>query len=238
MKNVLNIARRQFASYFNGPIAYIAAALLLIVVGFYFWTYFFLQGRASLGQMFSGLNLALIFIAPALSMGIIAEEKRSGTIELLLTMPVRESEVIIGKYLGVLALYGVILLLTLAHPIAVSTLGDLDWGPVVTGYFGIFLEGGAMLAIGLMASSWTSHQLIAFFVSFFILGILAFLVPEMLRPFLAGGWAIAADTISFNTHLSNMARGVIDMRDVVYFFSLIAIGLMVSFRALESRRWS
>ena len=98
MKNVLNIARRQFASYFNGPTAYIAAVLLLGVVGFYFWTYFFLQGRASTVQMFSGLNLVLIFIAPALTMGLIAEEKRSGTIELLLTMPVKESEVIIGKY--------------------------------------------------------------------------------------------------------------------------------------------
>jgi len=238
MQNVFNIGWRQFRSYFNGPVAYIVAIIMLGVVGFMFWTFFFLQGRATIHEMFNWMGYVMVVAAPALTMGLIAEEKRSGTIEILLTMPVRESEVIIGKYLGAFGLYLVIVLLTLVNPIAVSNFGDLDWGPVFTGYLGLVLEGAAMLALGLMASSWTENQLVAFFVSLFLLAIVGWLVPAAARFVATGAVATFLEAISFSHHLESMSRGVIDMRDVLFFLSLTAVGLMVSFQALESRRWS
>src|SRR5690606_28451086 len=120
-----------------------------------FWMQFFLAGRATVNELFFWFGIVMVLAAPALTMGLIAEEKRSGTLELLLTMPVRESEVILGKYLGAFGLFFVIVVLTLANPIAVSTLGNLDWGPVWAGYLGLILQGAAMLAIGIMASSFT-----------------------------------------------------------------------------------
>lgn len=238
MQNVLNIGLRQFRSYFNGPVAYIVAIIVLGVVGFMFWTFFFLQGRATIQEMFNWMGYVMVIAAPAITMGLIAEEKRSGTIELLLTMPVRESEVIIGKYLGAFGLYLVIVLLTLVNPIAVSVFGDLDWGPVFTGYFGLVLEGAAMLALGLMASSWTDNQLVAFFVSLFVLAIVGWLIPAAARFVATGALATFLESISFSHHLESMARGVIDLRDVFFFLSLTVVGLIVSFQALESRRWS
>ncbi|MCX7809263.1 MAG: ABC-2 transporter permease, partial [Deltaproteobacteria bacterium] len=146
---MLTIASRQFKSYFNGPTAYVVICLILGVIGLFFWTPFFLAGRASVRQLFILIAYCLTFAGPALTMGLIAEEKRSGTIELLITMPVRESEVIIGKFLAALGLWAVCLVCTLPIPLAVSTLGRLDWGPVWSGYLGALLLGSAVLAVGL-----------------------------------------------------------------------------------------
>ena len=238
MQNVLNIAKRQFLSYFNGPVAYIVAIIMLGVVGFMFWTFFFLQGRATLSEMFNWMGYVLVVAAPAITMGLVAEEKASGTIELLLTMPVKESEVVLGKFFGAFGLYFVIVLLTLINPFAVSQFGDLDWGPVLTGYLGLLLEGSAMIAIGLVASSTQSNQLVAFFISLFLLAVVGWLIPAAAR-FLATGWVASfLESISFTHHLENMARGVIDTRDVLYFLSLTIAGLTLSFQAIESRRWN
>ena len=235
MRTTWVIARRQFASYFNSPVAYIVLSILLLLVGFFFWRTFFLDQVATVREMFTWISLFFILGAPALTMGLLAEERRSGTIELLMTMPVKDWEVIAGKYLGVLGVFVVFLVLTLPYPISVSTLGQLDWGPVASGYLGMFLTGAAMLAIGLVASSWTENQLIALFVAAglcFVLGILDKVI--MLLP---AGAASVLEWISFNSHLGNMARGVIDSRDVIYFASIIAFTLALSFRSLESRRW-
>ncbi len=238
MQNVMTIAKRQFLAFFNGPAAYIVAVIVLGLVEFLFWQTFFLQGRASSREMFVYFGYILPFAIAALTMGLIAEEKGNGTIEVLLTMPVKESEVILGKFLGAYGLVVVIILLSLVNPIAVSNLGDLDWGPVLTGYLGLLLLSAAMVAIGLAASSWTSNQLIAFFITLTFVVIFGWIVPTAAR-FLATGWyATLLDMISFNHHLESMARGVIDTRDVVFFLSLTAVGLVVSFQALESRRWS
>ncbi|MGB9338484.1 MAG: ABC transporter permease subunit, partial [Polyangiales bacterium] len=153
MKNILTIGDRQFRSYFNGPVAYIVISIILLMLGFFFWHTFFLYGLASNREMFVWLGRILVFWLPPLTMGLLAEEKRTGTIELLITMPVTEAQVIVGKFVGVLALYVVLLLLTLPYPLSVSTLGNLDWGPVWGGYLGLLLQGSAILAIGLMASS-------------------------------------------------------------------------------------
>ncbi|MFN7702018.1 MAG: ABC transporter permease [Deltaproteobacteria bacterium] len=237
MRNTLTIASRQFRSYFNGPVAYIVICLLLGVIGFFFWSPFFLAGRASVRQVFTLIAYCVTFAGPALTMGLLAEEKRSGTLELLITMPIREAEVIVGKFLAALGLWAVCLACTLPIPFAVSSLGDLDWGPVWSGYLGILLMGGAILAIGLMFSSFTDNQIVSFFLSLGVTFVFALLLGWMM-PFMSGTVASIADFLSFMSHLESLARGVIDSRDVIYFLSITGFALMVAFRALESRRWS
>lgn len=236
MRNTLAIARRQFASYFNGPVAYIVVCVVLLVFGFMFWRTFFLYQVASVRQMVVWMPVMLIIAAPALTMGLLAEEKRTGTIELLLTMPVRDSEVIIGKFLGVLGLYAVLLLLTIPYPISVSSLGDLDSGPVMTAYFGLVLTGAAMLAVGLMFSSFTNNQIVAFFAGAFVC--FALWLLDKILPFLPSGVVgDVAEYLAIDAHLQDMARGVIDTRDVAYFVSITGFALLLGFRGLESRRW-
>jgi len=236
MNHILTIGGRQFRSYFNGPVAYIVICIVLLTLGFFFWNTFFLFGRASAREMFRWLGLILVFALPALTMGLLAEEKRTGTIELLITMPVTEAQVILGKFLGVLGLFAVLLVLTLAYPISVSTLGNLDWGPVWSGYLGLFLQGAAVLAIGLMASSWTDNQLIALFVALTLS--VFFWVLDKFLALLPTNAASALEWLSFDYHFQSMARGVVDLRDVLFFFSVTAFALALAFRALESRRWS
>ena len=235
MQNTLTIARRQLASYFNSAVAYMVIGVVLAFLGYFFWSRFFLVQRASARALFDLLGVAMFLAAPALTMGLLAQEKRSGTIELLITMPVRDWEVIVGKYLGVVGLYGVLLLLTLPYPICVSMLGDLDWGQVVTGYLGVFLYGGAMLALGVMASSYTEEQLVAFF-SALIICFFAWFIDNIL-PFLPLKLASVFEWMSFTYHYDSMTRGVIDLRDVIFFLTVITFSLGLAFRSLESRRW-
>lgn len=232
MQNILTIAGRQFRSYWNGPMAYIVLALVLAALGWFFWGPFFLYDQASVRQMFFWVGILSGFAAPALSMGLLADEKRQGTIELLITLPVRDHEVVLGKFLGVLGLYGVLALLTIPYPIAVAQFGPLEAAPVMTGYLALFLQGGAMLAIGLMASSFTENQVVAFFVSLTITMILVLIDKQ--AALLPG----ALQWFAFGTHSGPMERGVIDLRDVVFFLSIIALCLGITFRSLESRRWS
>jgi len=237
-QNTLTIASRQFRGYFNSPVAYIVVCLVLAILGPLFWEPFFLMGHASVRQMFSFLGPLLAVAAPAMSMGLIAEERRSGTLELLLAMPVRESEVILGKYLASLGLLAVLLATTIFYPLSVAQLGNLDWGPVFTGYLGIFLEGAALLAIGIAASSVTENQLIAFFVSLTIGAALAVLFGWFIPFMPTGAVTDVAQALSFEQHLESMTHGVVDTRDVIYFLSVSSLALMLAFRALESRRWS
>jgi len=236
MKHILTIGGRQFRSYFNGPVAYIVICIVMLTLGFFFWNTFFLFGRASVREMFRWLGLILVFALPALTMGLLAEEKRTGTIELLITMPVTEAQVILGKFLGVLGLYVILLALTLPYPISVASLGDLDWGPVWSGYLGLLLQGSAVLAIGLMASSWTNNQLIALFVALTLS--VFFWVLDKFLALLPTNAASALEWLSFDYHFQSMARGVIDLRDVLFFLSVTIVALAAAFRALESRRWS
>ncbi|MBW2190275.1 MAG: ABC transporter permease subunit [Deltaproteobacteria bacterium] len=236
MNHILTIGGRQFRSYFNGPVAYIVICIVMLALGFFFWNTFFLYGRASAREMFRWLSLILVFALPALTMGLLAEEKRTGTIELLITMPVTDAQVILGKFIGVLGLYAVILVLTVAYPISVSTLGNLDWGPVWSGYLGLLLQGSAVLAIGLMASSWTDNQLIALFVALTLS--VFFWVLDKFLALLPTNAASALEWLSFDYHFQSMARGVVDLRDVLFFFSVTIFALALAFRALESRRWT
>jgi ABC-2 type transport system permease protein len=236
MQRTLTIAKREFRGYFNSPAAYIVICLFLFMVGFFFWSPFFLVNRASVRNMYDLMAILLIPTAPALTMGLLAEEKRQGTIEILLTMPVRDPEVIIGKYLAALGVLVVLLALTLAYPLSVSTLGHLDWGPVFAGYLAILLQGGAMLALGVLTSSWTENQLIAFFSSAVIC--FGFWIINRFLPFIPQQLASIVEWVSFDYHFQDLVRGVLDSRHVVYFLTVIAFSLALAFRSLESRRWS
>jgi len=235
MHNTLTIARREFRSYFNSPAAYIVGCSFLFVVGFFFWAGFFLDGRTTVRRMFDLSYVVSVFVAPAIAMGLLAEEKRTGTLELLITMPVRDAEVVIGKFLGALGLYAVIIAMTLPQVFTVSALGDLDWGPVVTGYFGILLCGAALLALGVLASSWTNNQLVALMIALG-LGVFFWVIGNLLM-FLPSGAASVIEWLSFSYHLDSLIRGVVDTRNVLFFLTVIAFALTLSFRSLESRRW-
>jgi ABC-2 type transport system permease protein len=236
MSKTLTIARRELVGYFNSPAAYIVICLFLVLLGIFFWNPFFLINRSSVRGMFDMMSVLLLPTSAAITMGLLAEEKRTGTIEVLLTMPLRDTDVIIGKFLGAVGLLLVLMTLTLPYPISVHALGRLDWGPVWTGYLAVFLQGAAMIAIGVLCSSYTDNQLIAFFSAGMIS--FAFWIVSRFLPFVPQQIASAVEWVSFDFHYESMQRGVIDSRDVIFFLSIIGFSLALAFRSLESRRWS
>lgn len=241
MQRTLSIAKREFLAYFNSPIAYIVMSVFLLAVGILFFIMggFFIVNEASMRSFFSAFHHPMFPVFPlfaaAVTMRLIAEEKRQGTFEILMTLPVRDAEVILGKYLAALGFLVVVLVISLGYPITISFAADLDWGPVVGGYVGLFLLGGAYLAIGLLASTLTVHQIIAFFsavvISFF------FYYVNYGATFTPGSLASVLQYISFTYHFSNLARGVIDSRDVIYFLSIIVAALMGAMLSLQARKW-
>jgi ABC-2 type transport system permease protein len=244
MSPSLTIARRELRSYFDSPLAYvvICLSLLMLGVGVFAWPGRFWQvDRATLSSMFEVIPLGLVvLIVPVVTMRLLAEEKRSGTLEMLITLPVRDSDVILGKFLGALGLVLVLLLSTMLYPFlmfkSIWHLGPLDGGPVLSGYVGLVLFGAAAVSVGLLISSLTESQVIAFFLTFIVLGLLymlgeiAALVPAGLGTFLR--------ELSFKEHYSSFERGLIDTRDVVFFLSITILALVLAFRALESRKWT
>jgi ABC-2 type transport system permease protein len=251
MRNILIIARRDLRAQFNSPVAYVVlgGALLLLGVLFFmiprmgggFIGSFWEVDRATMDQLFEYLPpLLCLFVIPAVTMRSLAAEKGSGTLELLITMPVRDSDVILGKYFASCAMVLILLAGTLLYPIAMFKwpwhLGALDWGPVWSGYIGCALFSFAGVAIGMMLSSLTESDVIAFFGTAAVLCIL-YLVG-LIVTFVPGGLGDALGFISFQTRYQPFARGLIDTRAVVYFLSVTVVCLLVSFRSLESRKWS
>ena len=234
MRNALAITRRELKGYFDSPIAYIVLVVFLLVAGWMFFSALFLVGRADLRGFFSpspfSPSMLLVILAPAVTMRLVSEERKAGTLELLTTLPVSDLEVILGKFLAALALLGTALLITLAYPLTVSSLGPLDWGPVLGGYAGMLLFAGAMLSVGLLCSALTDNQIVAFIAGFIVCAALYFVY--WLQFFAPQALAPVFEFLSTSSHLENMARGVVDSRDVVYFLSLISGALLLSVRAL------
>lgn len=235
MRTTAAILRREFKAYFNSPVAYFVIAVFLVMVGILFFIPFFTQDRVSMRSFFSLVPFLLVFFGPAITMRLISEERRSGTIELLITMPVRDMDVILGKFFAAVGLFAVALLLTLPYAFTVSSFGDLDWGPVAGGYLGLVLLGGAYLSIGLLASSWTENQIVAFVIAMFLS--MFFLMVGRFTAFLPNAVAPFVEYISFEAHFRNASRGMVDSRDVVFFLSFMILALFLSFRSLEARRW-
>jgi len=246
MSPMLIIAKREFRSYFDSPIAYIVICLSFFALGIMF---FFMNGgfwqldRASVSRLFESAPMGLSFlVVPVVTMRLLAEERRSGTLEMLITLPVKDSDVVLGKYLGALGLVLVLVISTLAYPVVMFkfpwNLGPLDGGPVASGYFGMVLFSCAAVAIGLLISALTESQAVAFFITFFVLGALWLFGDLASRAADYPALAALLNYISFQSRLSNFWRGLVDSRDVVFFLSVTALSLMVAFRALERRKWA
>ncbi|MCR5765247.1 MAG: ABC transporter permease [Treponema sp.] len=215
------IMKRELASYFSGPIAYIVICLFLGIAGFTFFSTFFLQNRAELRNYFGLLPLLLSFFVPALTMRLFAEEKRVGSIETLMTLPVTEVNVVTGKFLAAFIETLIMIAPTLFYVIAAEIFGEPDYGPIIGGFVGAIFLCASYVAIGLFASSITKNQIIAFFVGFIIC-----IVLTMIDAFLVIFPSSVVKALSFlcaDVHFSSVAKGIIDSRDILYFVSLTAL---------------
>ncbi|HEX9594497.1 MAG TPA: ABC transporter permease [bacterium] len=248
------ILSRELRAYLISPVAYVLCAVFLLLAGYFYFdivTYYAAQSlRASqfpgaieqftahqgiVVPLFSNVAVILLLILPLLTMRLLAEERARGTYELLYTAPVNLTAIVLGKFLAALILYTLILAISLAWPLYTVTLLPLDWGPVAAGYLGLWLMGAVFIAVGLLASSLTQHQMIAALVSFGVL-LLSWVI----------GWAghnlegDAADLLQYLSlldHLDNFFQGVIDTRDCVYFVSFTGLALLATQRLLDSQRW-
>lgn len=219
----LHIMKKELKDFFTSPIAYIVIAIFLLVTGWFFFLTFFLNGQASLRDFFALLPLIFSFVIPAVTMRLFAEELAMGSFEVLMTLPVTPRDIVLGKFLSALVFICAMLTPTLAYAITVSLFGELDWGPVIGGYAGAVLLGGAFAAIGLFASSLTRNQIIAF-----ILGALicfALTLVDKLLVFFPTAILGVFSQIGADYHFRNIARGVIDSRDLLYFGGVIFLFL-------------
>lgn len=233
MRQVRHIFKKEFGVYFVSPIAYIVISIFLIVTGWFFFTTFFLYSQANLRNFFALLPVTFSFVVPAVTMRLFSEELNIGSYETLLTMPVTFLDVALGKFLAAVVFVGAMLVPTLAYPITVSFLGQLDWGPVAGGYIGAILLGAAFSAIGLFASSLTRNQIIAFIFGMAICFSLT-LIDKMLF-FLPQSMIGVLEYLGADFHFENISKGVIDSRDILYFLSVSFIGLYGAHLAMQEK---
>lgn len=234
MQNIRIIFAKEMRSLFNSPIAYIIMVVFVLLSGWFFTNGLFLQNIASLRSVFELTPFFLLFFAPAITMRMISEERKVGTIELLLTKPVRDAEIIVGKFAAAWLFFALALLPTLTYLVTIVFLGKIDPGPVIGGYLGLLLVGGGFLALGIVGSTLTENQVVAFILSFLIMFIL-FMVDKIVI-YLPGTLASIFEYLGIDYHFSNIARGVIDTRDLVYYLSLIGFSLLVGTTLLQRRR--
>ena len=245
MKGILANFNREFRAYFFSPLAYIVAALLLLINGVVFWLIvsYLNDPRSAIGaplQLFFGQTfffwLVLVFVAAVLTMRLLSEERRSGTIEVLMTAPVTEEQVVVGKFLAALAFYVFLWLPTLAYPMVLDYYSEVDWGPVATGYIGILGIGALFLSVGVLASALSRSQLVAAVLTF------AFLVFMIIIGFLSNLFSDPSvqDLLGYLNvmqHMDDFGKGVVDTRRLVYYLSASSLFLFFASRALQSRKW-
>ncbi len=238
MSNVVAIFRRELAGTFGHPLAYIALFLFVALVSaFSLWLDdVLLAGVASMRSPFYWTAAAFLFLVPAVTMRSIAEERRTGSLEMVGTLPLTMGELVVGKWLAAVALVATALALTLGYPVALGTLGELDPGPVVAGYLGLLLLGGALAALGIAASASSDSQVVAFLIA---LGLCV--TPWALGwflPMVPGDQAAFVQYLTFEYHFANLAKGVFDTRSVVFYGTATAVALRVAVTLLEHRRLS
>lgn len=236
MRTTTAIALREFKAYLASPVAYIVIGIFLVITGFFFSVSSATYYETSIRGFLETAGLLLLLLAAVLTMRLLAEERKMGTLELLLTAPVRDSEVILGKFLGSLGVLVVMLVLTLYYPILLIGFGDPDIGPIATGYLGLFLLGAAALAIGLFASSLTSNQIVSAVVAGGLLFALWFI--GMAPGFLPEALGNIIVYLSLSYYFPDFARGIIDTRAIIYYLSITALFLFLAVRSLENSRWS
>jgi ABC-2 type transport system permease protein len=252
MRNVLAIAGKELRGYFSSPIAYVVIGLFALIFGWFFYVPLSFFNRQSMqmsmgmggtlninqmliAPMLTNAGVVILFLMPMITMRTYSEEKRSGTIELLLTSPVTDTQIILGKFLGVLGLYGAILGVTLIHTGILFIYGSPAWKPVLTGYLGLFLMGASFLSIGLLISSLTKNQIVAGIATFAV--VLMLWVINWMGSFVGPTTQAVLSHLSITDHLDDFARGVLDTKHLVYYLSFIAFGLFLTAKAVDSERW-
>jgi ABC-2 type transport system permease protein len=253
MRNVWTIFRKEIRSYFVSPIAYLLLTMFALIFGFFFWNalgYFVFVGMESQmrGQSFpmnvneelirpllSNISVVGLFLIPMITMRLFAEEKRTGTIELLATSPIRDIEVILGKWLAAVALYTAMLLLTAVNFAFVFKYGNPDWKPLAIGYLGLLLQAGALLAIGTFISTLTKNQIIAGGATFG--ACLLLWVLEWVSGYETSTWARVLSYMSVITHFESFSKGLLASKDAVFYVTVIFLGLFLTARSMESLRW-
>jgi ABC-2 type transport system permease protein len=257
MRNIWTITRKELNSYFHSPIAYIVLTVFAVIFGYFFVSILSIFVRQSMmasqyaemyGQpmhmnvnemvirpLLMNVSVISLFLVPMITMRLFAEEKRSGTIELLMTSPVTDLQIILGKFFAALLLYAVLLAMTLFFFLIVFHYGNPDWKPLLAGYLGLLLLGGCFMSLGIMLSTLTRNQLVAGMLTFGLF--LMLWVIDWVSDYSTGTVGQVASYLALTTHLENYAKGVIDLRDTVYYLSVIGLGLFLTARSVESVRW-
>ena len=253
MRNIWIICRKELGSYFVSPIAYILLLIFGLVVGYFFWFFlgrFVLMGMEMQmrGEMYpmsinediirpllGNMSVIGLFFIPMITMRLFTEEKRTGTIELLATSPVRDSEIIIGKWLAAVVLYSCLLLFTALNLAFLFRYGHPDWKPLLVNYLGLLLQAGAFLAIGTFLSTLTKNQIIAGAATFGVIQLLWLM--SWVGEYETATWARVISYMSVITHFESFGRGVIDSKDAVFYITVIFLGLFFTARSMESLRW-
>jgi ABC-2 type transport system permease protein len=235
MRQIVILAGKEFRSYFDSPVAYVVITLFLLIAGWQFSTALFLNNSADLRNLFSIIRFILLFFIPAISMRLISEEKRLGTIELLMTLPIKDWQLVLGKFVAAYLMIIITLLLTLIHFITITSLGEPDIGAVFAGYIGLVLTVGVYLSIGIFTSALSHNQIVAFIISFVIIFVL-FLIDKVIF-FFPGYIASILEFLSTDYHFNNISRGVIDSRNLIYYLSIMFLFLFLTVQSLESRKW-
>ncbi len=237
MRNVWTITHRELKSLFVSPVAYVVSALFLVAMGYLFSLILINTQDASLRSTFNNMIFVLLLLAPALTMKLLADEQRMGTIELLLTSPIDDWQVVLGKFLGSLVLFAVMFLgPTLFYVLILAVYGPPDYGPILTGYLGVLLLGASFLAIGVFTSSLTQNQVIAYFAGLVIL--LLLWIADAGSSFAGTGpVSDALAYLSISRHYDTFFQGVVDTSDIVYSLSVIVTSLFLATQVLQTRRW-
>lgn len=236
MNDTLVIFKREFRSYFDSPIGYIFITVFLVLTGWLFYSGFFIMNQASLRSFFDLLPWLYLFFVPAVTMRLWAEENKQGTMELLMTLPVKDIEVVLGKFLASFLFLTFTVCLTFPLLLSVVTLGNPDIGPLVGGYIGAILMGGAYLAIGMFASSLNENQIITFILGVIICFGLFIIGEGFVLMRVPGSWVSLLEFLGIGAHFRSVGRGVIDSRDILYYFSVMTLFLFLNVRALENRK--
>jgi ABC-2 type transport system permease protein len=234
MRNVLPIARRELIAYFYSPIAYNVLAVFLFICGIFFSAGMG-EGQANMRGIFYNMGIVLLILSPLITMRLMSEEMKMGTIEPLMTAPVTDTEVIVGKFLSAMAVYLLLLLPTLAYPFMLSRLGQLEWGAIWSAYLGLALIGCVYISVGLLISCMTKDQVIAG-----VVGIMVLLFLWLVDIVTRGGTDWRSESIRYVTlfyHFDTFVKGLVDTRDIIFYLSLSAFFLFLSVRILEARKW-
>ena len=220
---------------FATPSAYVVSIVFLLLTGWFFISSLFISAQANLDAFFMNIPLFFLFFVPAVTMRLLAEEVRGGTIEIIKTMPVRDHEIVLGKFFAVWTFIGITLAATCTHCLVIGILGKPDWGQIATSYIGIFLLGGAFASVGIFSSSLTKNQIIAFIISFvvsfvfFISGKILFYVPAPFQGIVSA--------ISIDPRMNTFMQGIIDISDIIYFLSITGLFLYGTLFSMDRERW-